>query len=228
MRKQQLPEPSKRKNKGQSLVELTLVLMLLLTLLVGMVEFGNLLNQYVNIVDGTREGARFASNDDPFVHIVQTGCATPPCLRENFFINIDQIVEGVLDEHGVRVPSEKGAIAPIRLDPDKGDDVIISFFSIDTGVPKRFPEGTGDDGWSYYHHATEPPVGSRLKSAFSLTDIQSRLDSAAPNTGLVLVEIYYHYSQILRMWTFIGIPDPIRVHAYSIMPLSAAEPTPIP
>ena len=56
----------KSAQRGQSYIELTLILMVLLTMLVGMVEFGNLLNQYITLVDGAREGARYVSNDDPF------------------------------------------------------------------------------------------------------------------------------------------------------------------
>ena len=57
----QILQGSRQKNKGQSLVELTLVLVILLSLLTGMVEFGNLLNQYITVTDAAREGARFAS-----------------------------------------------------------------------------------------------------------------------------------------------------------------------
>ena len=208
--------------KGQSLIELTLVLTILLTLLTGMVEFGNLLNQYITVVDAAREGARFASNDDPFIRTVTADCASPFCLRANFFTNIDEIVEGSLLPNGNRAPNAKGALAPIKLNPAKGDDVVISVFSINNGVPTRFP--TGEEGWSYYAYKGLTGQGS----SFSTSELTSRLDPSAPDTGMVVVEIYYNYDQILKLWDFIGVPDPIRVHAYSIMPLSAAEPTPLP
>lgn len=206
--------------KGQSLIELTLVLTILLTLLTGMVEFGNLLNQYITVVDAAREGARFASNDDPFIRAVTADCATPFCLRANFFTNVDEIIEGSLLPNGNRAPNAKGALSPIRLNPANGDDVIISVFSIYNGVATRFP--ADEDGWSYYEY--KGLTGQA--SSFSTSELESRLDSTAPDTGMVVVEIYYNYDQILKLWGFIGVPDPIRVHAYSIMPLSAAEPTP--
>jgi len=211
----------KKEKIGQSLVELTLVLTLLLTLLIGMVEFGNLLNQYIMVVDAAREGARFGSNDDPFIRTT-----TPFGLNANFFTNIDQIVEGSFDSSGERAADAKGALSPLTLRPDKGDDVVISFFSISGGVLTRFPTDH-PYGWSYYH--SKGYTGRN--SLFTVSDLQGRVHQgslSAPNTGMVLVEIFYSYDQILHFWHFIGIPDPINVHTYAIMPLSSAEPTPTP
>jgi hypothetical protein len=211
----------KNKDKGQSFVELTLVLVILLSLLTGMIEFGNLLNQYITVVDAAREGARFGSNDEPFIRTASVSCPVPFCLSAKFFTNIDQIVEGSWDINGNRPASSKGALSPIRLRPEVGDDVVVSFFSIHDGALVRFP--TGDNGWSYYgHNGFTGQV-----SSFTKADLETRLDATAPDTGMVLVEIYYNYDQILKFWSWIGVPDPIRVHAYAIMPLSGAEPTPV-
>ena len=64
------------------------------------------------------------------------------------------------------------------------------------------------------------------------------MDSNAPPTGVLLVEIYYGYPQTLKMPLFSGveffgtqftiIPDPIPLYLYTVMPLSSAEPTPTP
>jgi hypothetical protein len=55
------------------------------------------------------------------------------------------------------------------------------------------------------------------------------LNISAPTTGLVLVEIYYEYHQILGLpWIRAFVPDPVVLHAYSIMPNTAVEPTPTP
>ena len=55
----------RKKSRGQSLVELALFLPILLIMLSGLVEFGFGLNQYINIVEATREGARFGVDGDP-------------------------------------------------------------------------------------------------------------------------------------------------------------------
>ena len=47
------------------------------------------------------------------------------------------------------------------------------------------------------------------------------------NKGFVAIEFYYCYHQVLNLpianWV---VPDPLRIHAYTIMPLPAAQPTP--
>jgi hypothetical protein len=178
---------AKKKNKGQSFVELALVLTVILFLLAAVVEFGNLLNQYINVVDAARYAARQASTDD--------------LSDMTAFLTV--------------IPDyvDKG-LTPIKLNPAK-DDIIISVYSIQSGgsivrlVTSR-----------KYSHAT---------TKFTTSIIGARLDSTAPNTGVVVIEIFYGYPQILKLPIFTSVfPDPIPVYAYSIMPLTAAEPTPTP
>ena len=47
---------------GQSIVELALVLVVLLILLAGAVDFGNVFRHYIIITNAAREGARYASH----------------------------------------------------------------------------------------------------------------------------------------------------------------------
>lgn len=200
----------KMSNKGQSFVELTLVFVILLILFVGMVEFGNLLNQYINLVDGTREGARFASTDDPF------GSGNYAA----FFGKIYDLVEGRpgVGANGKRL--DKGAIAPLVLDPTR-DDIVASVFSITSNAAAN----------SVSVVRFSDPAGSRYQnktSSFSTDQIKTLLDPLAPSSGIVLVEVFFAYNQVTKMFSFTGIPDPIYVHTYSIMPLSAAEPTATP
>ena len=197
----------KHASKGQSFIELTLMLLVLLTLLVGMVEFGNLLNLYINLVDGAREGARFVSNDDPF----ETG------NYEAFFGKVYETVQGRY-ESGVQL--SKGAINPVILSAANGDDIIVTIYSITTNPSsgaKALVKFTSGAGSRYNQHT----------SMLSDATILSRVDGYAPNTGLLVVEIFYNYHQILKLFSVI-VPDPILVHTYSIMPLSSAEPTPTP
>ena len=207
------------RSKGQSFVELALIFSILINLMAGMVEFGNLLNQYINVVDGAREGARFGSNDDPFT--TESDGVTPH--YETFFGQIYTIIQGEYDSSGAQL--SKGAINPIVLDenPDSTDDILVTFFSITgnkTSGAKgivRFESAAG----SRYNKAT-------TESKFTNDQILDMVDGFAPSTGVLLVEIFYSYNQILKLFSFTGIPDPVNLHAYSIMPLSAAEPTPTP
>ena len=53
-----------KSKKAQSFVEFALVLPILLLILLGVVELTLFMGSYINLVDLTREAARFASNRD--------------------------------------------------------------------------------------------------------------------------------------------------------------------
>ncbi len=53
--------------RGQSLLEMTLVLPILLLLFAGMIELGAYANAYLIILDATREAARYGSDLDPYI-----------------------------------------------------------------------------------------------------------------------------------------------------------------
>ena len=63
-------------------------------------------------------------------------------------------------------------------------------------------------------------------SHFTTADVEARLDPTAPNTAVILVEVFYAYEQILKLpWLTPFVPDPIRMHSYTIIPVPAAEPS---
>jgi hypothetical protein len=197
-----------RSARGQSLVELAIVLALLLFMVIAIVEYGFLLNQYLDILDGGREAARQASLADPFL---PNGNIDP-----NFFVrpNLSQPVSAT-NPPGVADLVED-YLDPIVLDPTR-DDVVVSFFSVSGGSAVRFPDA---DGWSRYGNST---------SQFSTSDVEARLNGSAPATGVLLIEIFYNYWQTMNLPIFSNvIPNPIPLYTFAIMPLSAAEPTPTP
>jgi Flp pilus assembly protein TadG len=55
----------RRRERGASLVELSLVLFILLLLMAGVIDFGRVFNSYVVITNASREGARYASRYAP-------------------------------------------------------------------------------------------------------------------------------------------------------------------
>ncbi len=197
-----------RSTRGQSLVELALVLALLLFMVIAIVEYGFLLNQYLNILDAGREATRQFSVVDPFDEYHN--------VKESFFVRPDLSspvsstnLPGVAD-------SVEDFLKPLTLDPTR-DDIVISFFSVGNGSATRFPDS---NGWSRYHNKV---------SQFSTADIEERLNGSAPATGVLLVEIFYNYWQTMNLPIFSNvIPNPIPLYNYAIMPLSAAEPTPTP
>jgi Flp pilus assembly protein TadG len=205
--KRVLRRKTKRKSIGQSIVEFTILLPLLIMLLSGLVEFGFMLNQYLDLSDAAREAARFAADDDP----IRDETGTYIGFNSAYYTRAQTVALGAIDI------SSAGQVVLNNMT----DDVVISNFAVlDGEVSVRFPTAWGEDGIPLYNNKV---------SKFSTTEIDSLLDPAAPNAGLVLVEIYYDYHMLLALpWITPFVPNPITLHAYSIMPNANVEPTPTP
>jgi hypothetical protein len=190
------PLKGRRKDEsGQSFTELALVVLLLMMLVAAIAEYGTLLNDYLNLVDASREAVRFSSSFDPYDEF--------GAVDSDFFQQTSTLTEQVM--------------LPLVLNPALGDDIVITFFTVGSGVYIREPNL---NGWSVY--------GTQV-SKFSDAEVQSRLDASAPPAGVLMVEIFYNYPQKLRLPVFTQlVPDPIPVYVYAIMPLPAAEPIPTP
>jgi hypothetical protein len=198
---------------GQSLVELALFFPMILMMLSGLVEFGFVLNQYLNLMDGPREAARFGVDLSPFLDPTEDDDIL-------FYSNLDPVRPGVAE-------IVQQAIVPYVLDPAV-DDVIISVVSIKDGaIFHRYPDDVA---------VTSIPGQFSLygNKVSKLTDAQivNKLIGAAPKVGAVVVEMYYNYHQVLALpWITIVVPDPILLHMVAVAPLPAATPpdaTPIP
>jgi hypothetical protein len=224
---------------GQSFVELALVLLILLFMMTGVVEFGMLLNNYLHVLDGTREGARLASQMVAFDPKTQVS-------DEVFYVITASKTLNVVH------PEEN---SPVELVGNRGDDLIISVFSVVGNTPTRFPQGL-TNGWSLCRHYQEimgnPILTAKIRLFFasdglfekfknnwnlcpanmkasniSTTEVGSRMVSNAFNSGVVLVEAYYNYPQMLKLPLFELMGDPIPVYTYSMMPMGSAMPTPV-
>jgi hypothetical protein len=197
----------KRKSIGQSIVEFAILLPLLIMMLSGLIEFGFMLNYYLDIIDAAREAARFAANDDP-LHNDATGVYQDP--NPGFYLRTQTVALQSLTI---------GSGGQITLNP-ASDDVVISAWSVAGGVvDKRFPFGTGEVAL----------YSNKVSSLDTTTDINPALNAAAPNTGMVAVEIFYDYHMVLGLpWIRAFVPDPVTLYAYSIMPNVNVEPTPTP
>jgi len=198
----------KQKTRGQSMVEIAIALPLLLLLFSGMVEFGFMLNMYLSLLDATRQSARFYSNLDPFGPDADKSPGhTARPSPDWFFEDCSSMVRVYMDPSLID-PGYKGR--RLVLDPSM-DDVIITVYGVD--VDHHTIQTTGP--YKVYSHAD---------SAFTASDIQSRMIAGSPNAGLLVVEVVYSYEQVLGLpWTaFLG--EHIMLRAHTIMPLNAAEP----
>jgi Flp pilus assembly protein TadG len=203
-----------RSARGQSLVEFTILLPVLLIMISGLIEFGFMLNYYLDMIDAAREAARWAAGDDP-LHIDNTATWIDP--NTNFYGRVCTVANNSIDV---------GSGGQIDLD-SATDDIVVSAFSVAGGaVSARFPASLGENGWS----CMCPGCGSgNHTSQFTSAQVQALLNPAAPNTGVVLVEMWYDYHMILGLpWIKAFVPDPVTLYAYSMMPNPNVEPTPTP
>lgn len=91
-----------RKEKGQGLVELAIILPLLLIILLGIIDFGRVFYAYVTVTNASREGARYGAlhpgwidendNADPnnvLFHVIQEAANTVTILPEDITVITD-------------------------------------------------------------------------------------------------------------------------------------------
>jgi len=82
---------------GQSLVEFAILLPLLLMMLSGLIEFGFALNVYLDLVDVSREVARFSADDDP-IHDDASGVFED--FNEQFYLRAANMAAYTLGQAG--------------------------------------------------------------------------------------------------------------------------------
>ena len=212
-----------RKPRAQSMVEFAILLPILLMLFSGMVEFGFMLNTYLSILDATRQAARQFSNTTPF--LLNTATNT---IEDNpdFYEECAQAAVINLDP-SLGTPPDPNA-RRIVMNPNT-DDVIVSVLSVsvDSAVTPavissivRHPDGPSDFYSLYGQRDTK-------YSNANIEEYMTQNNRTPVETGILIVEIYYGYSGILKLpWVtaFMSDADPVILHASTIMPLVAAKP----
>ena len=215
-------------SSGQSFVELTIILPLLLLMLIGMVEVAFTMFAYMTALDLSREAARFASTRDFNFEDVDTGnticdgLTVQECACEDTFLHYYRDTACFYTDPTLNPFFD--------FDPAKYDDVVVSVLTIaDNTVHARHPDpvwSLNGDNW------TKDCQGNVVRSEPFFTDaiIASDFVTEAPDDrGLVIVESYICYDLILPIPLLSDfIKSPFRIHAYTIMPASEAIPTPTP
>ena len=194
--------------RGQSLVEFSLMLPILLIMLSGLVEFGFLLNSYLDVIDAAREAARFAANEDP---TVDSPTDLPPNFWHTAWTNSRGFLFTASDGRIDWTPTDAFDCTDV-----KGDIVVSAFGFFSNTVQTRYPIDDSDGASNCENYPTK----------WEDEDINDKMsDSSIGNSGAVLVEIYYEYEWLLGLpWITAFMPDGIVLHAYTIMPNTYAEP----
>jgi len=252
----------KLNNRGQSFVELALIIPILLLMLLGVVEVAVFIGRYLDVLDLTREAARFASVRDPFSSTGDINCSTADGL--NFYYDSSCILSPPTGSSACANNAYCNGFNPyVVLNPDT-DDVVISVFTVlNQGVTDNYPRpnstwalsnvylDAADPAFNvdYNFTATDPhqrnnyfkncqgddvrtePYYTNARVTSDLVQFPTPSDGSAPSNGrgFVAVEVFYCYEQVLGLPLFSDIiPNPMQIHAYTLMPLPAAQPTPTP
>lgn len=229
---------------GQSFVELALILPVLLMLIAGLVEVGFYFYSYMTALELTREAARFASKRDPFtLDAPGSGLPAGACSDSDLHFYFDTAC----------IILDPGFNPGMPLDTNR-DDVTISVFTVSGNTSSDIerwphyssnppvPADPGNDGvwslssvsdtWGGNESWTKDCDGNVVQTEPFLTkdEIDDMFQAGAPEErGLVMVELWYCYEQVLGLPVLSDfIPDPIRMHVYTIMPSFEAIPTPTP
>jgi hypothetical protein len=140
------------KSRGQSLLELALVLPVLILILLGLVEVAIFIGRYLDGLDLTREAARFASVRDPFTILMpsptlncstdgqfffyyQSACVFSPPTNDTCVSNNDPFCNGMNPYMDINLAT---------------DDVLISVYTVDgaNNVTDVYPRPSGDARFS--------------------------------------------------------------------------------
>jgi Flp pilus assembly protein TadG len=245
-------------DRGQSLVEITLFIPILILMLVGFVEIGTYVNDYITVTDTTRSAARYVSPQDP----KETRCqpfgpkASPnaisfssdPCQTE--YLAKAAIVKswGAAQVYaacqtsetvnffyvtGCTVVRNLGSDMNTILSTTSNIDIVVTTVPITAGVPVA----NGTMTWSLYGNKTSKFLKTSPPTSANDFDDSFRAQltqfSSAPSTGVVIVEVFSEHAQVTKLFTAVNrlsgsdaiLPDPIPIHAYSIFPLVALDPS---
>ncbi|NSW53463.1 MAG: pilus assembly protein [Anaerolineae bacterium] len=235
------PTPEQRRHAaGQSLIELALILPILLIMVLGLVEVAAFVGSYLDGLDLVREAARFASLRDPFYD----GPTDMNCRTEPFDYYYDTVCifsppAGSPQCSGPSDPFCNGINSATQLDMTTDDVVISAYTVVDNRVSASYPPPAGY--YAYSDHDSDTDHNSnwqydcdgnieRLTPFWNEVRMNNYLSSVAPpKRGFVVVEYYYCYHQWLNAPLISQfLPNPVRIHVYTVISLPAAIPTSTP
>lgn len=222
-----------QKRRAQAYLELALVLPILIVIMLGLVEVVVYIGRYLDILDLTREAARFASVRDPFDTLVarDQNCSTPDLF--DFYYDTACIFSPPASSSMCTDPNFCNGMNPyVAVDPAR-DDVVISIYTVSGNhVTDVWPASgywnLSGAGENWKKDCQGNLISGTSSPYYTESLVNSMLESGSqPTKGFVAVEVYYCHEQVLGLPGITQfVPNPMRIHAYTIMPLPAAQPTP--
>ena len=266
-----------RSRRGQAYLELALALPVIIIMLLGLVEVVFFIGRYLDVLDLTREAARFASIRDPNPAVQAPVDDDISCSNRepfNFYYHTACIFSPAqgscppVAAHGhlnsTEDPFCNGLNQYFTFNPQT-DDIIVSAYTVtDNIVTTHLPNTTdcttsggywayseqvlhmtaGAGNWAFnkckdpsnpgpqirrypfYFDQDNADIAIKNNDSFVTRNMQV---GAQPSKGYIGVEYYGCYSQVLAIPIFTAfVPNPIQIHAYTLMSNPAIQPSPTP
>jgi Flp pilus assembly protein TadG len=232
LRTQKVPHKTRRKTRAQSMVEFAVTLPILIALLIGMVEFGFMLNTYLSLLDATRFAARKYSNTNP-MKVIVSGSTQTKYYDEDFDDNVVEAIETNLQ------PADTAA-RQVPIDEDL-DDILVSVVSVnvDTTVNpntitsiNRLTTDAGNPVLFVSAYGNFAALGGTHYTNAVIEEMMADNGVDPVSAGILIVELFYSYEGTLNISTqFFQLFTPgghMTLYASTIMPLVAVRPIPTP
>jgi hypothetical protein len=219
----------------------------------GVVELTLFIGTYINVLDLTREAARFASNRDPLAVGTKTCGSVIGTKTFDFFYDTSCIFSPLANTACENSAFCDGFNSTIQLKSNEDDILIYTFTEADRNLTTGVVGPTITDNllcnstvttgcpwvWSnaklfdtshqnnWQRDCNRQPADTTKAPNFTRAVMQSYLSSSAEmNKGFVVVEVFFCYHQVLNIPILSNfLPNPILIDTYSIMPLPAVQPT---
>jgi hypothetical protein len=245
-----------KQQEGQSLLEFAILVPILILILLGAAELTLFIGAYMNLVDLTREAARFASVRDPFKVYVDQNCGPrnpsdplyPSSYNNSLYYDTACVFSPIQGSSSCTDASFCNGFNSTLFFKSDQDDILVSVFTVTNNAvtdewgagvgpnngPWVWSDNDGDaahsDNWKRSCDGTNP--NETPNPYFTNARMNAYMTSAnAPIAakGFVVVEAYYCYHQVMKV-PIVGLlfPDPMKLHVYTIMPLPVASPTATP
>ena len=218
------------RDRGQSLVEITLFIPIMLLMLVGFIEIGTYINDYITVTDTTRSAARYVSVQDPLEtrcqpfgpvsNPTQISFSSTSCPQSEYVTaaatvkswGADRVYQVCKESETVNFFYVTGCTVVRNLGSDMGAvlsttediDVVVTTVPITAGVPLA----NGTVTWSLYGNRTSsflkvsPPASNSDFADSFMTELQRF--GTAPPTGVVIVEVYAAHAQVTKLFSSVS------------------------
>jgi len=218
-----------KQQKGQSLIEFAILVPVLILFILGAAELTLFIGAYMNLLDLTREAARFASVRDPFKIFTEQNCGpndpiTHPNPYDNsYFYDTACVFSPIQGSSSCTDPAFcNGFNSTLYIKPDQDDILITAFTVTDNAVSDEWGDGAPNvplvpnvGPWVWSNHDADTAHNNNWKRSCDgtnpnetpnpyftdakINDYMAQAGSSVGAKGFVVVEAYFCYHQVMKV-----------------------------